>query len=213
MGEFQFTACLEIKELTGKKAEDEQELLDLIEEVSEDSIYFHTHSCFLRHRYISGLYPNDFADWATLQVRDRVLGEKLGEITPEPNKTIEDIRTEIVDLIDNHLSSINVVPAVVYGHPFYFMQSRIIEVPTGITVSNLAEFTEVFKTINTSAIYNHMFEARIRNKRGRSDFALWISDALGNKQLADKIEAIDSYMYSLESLRSRILEICAKELS
>jgi len=38
--------CIEIKELLGKKADDEQELLELIEEVPLDSIYYHTHSYF-----------------------------------------------------------------------------------------------------------------------------------------------------------------------
>jgi len=63
--------CIEIKKLLGKKADDEQELLELIEEVPLDSIYYHTHSYFLRHYYIAGAYPNDFDDWAAIQVRDR----------------------------------------------------------------------------------------------------------------------------------------------
>ncbi|MFC1592671.1 DUF5752 family protein, partial [Candidatus Omnitrophota bacterium] len=78
MHEFIFMGCIEIRELLGKSADNEQELMELIEEVSIDSIYYHTHSYFLRHFYIAGPYPNDFANWAAIQVRDRVLGEKLG---------------------------------------------------------------------------------------------------------------------------------------
>lgn len=211
MKEFNFIGCVEIKELLGKKASDEQKLLDLIEEAPLDSIYFHTHSYFLRHYYIAGPYPNDFANWAAIQVRDRVLGEKLAAVTPSGSKTLEDIRSELAEIIAHHLADIKMVPYVVYGQPFYFMKSKIIEIQTGITVTNLAEFIDALEKVDASAIYNHIFEARLRNKRGRSDFAIWISETLGLKELAYKIEAIDSYMYSMEGLRDKILELCKKE--
>ena len=75
---FLFVGCWELREMLGRSARDEQQLLEAIEEVPSDSIYYHTHSFFLRHKYIAGPYPNDFATWAAIQVRDRVLGEKLG---------------------------------------------------------------------------------------------------------------------------------------
>src|SRR5262249_56544173 len=75
-------ACWELREMLGRRAADVQELLDGLEEVPLDSIYFHTHSYFLRHPYISGPYPNDFANWAAIQLRDRVLGERLAVIYP-----------------------------------------------------------------------------------------------------------------------------------
>ncbi len=212
MNEFHFMGCIEIKELLGKKADDEQQLLELIEEVPIDSIYYHTHSYFLRHYYISGEYPNDFANWAAIQVRDRVLGEKLADVNSSGVKTLEDIRSEFVEIIDGHLSQSQTVPAVVYGQPFYFMQSHIIEVPTGVSVAGLPEFTEVLKTIDASAIYNHVFEARLRDKKGRSDFALWIEQVLGARDLADKFEMVDSYMYSLEGLRKKLLGLCDVQL-
>ena len=212
MSEFHFMGCIEIKELLGKKADNEQELLELIEEVPIDSIYYHTHSYFLRHLYIAGPYPNDFANWSAIQVRDRVLGEKLAVVTPSGEKSLEVMRSELIDIIDAHLSSIRIVPSVVYGQPFYFMQSKIIEVPTGIVVHSLSEFFEALKTVDASTIYNHVFEARLRDRLGRSDFALWLTEALGMKELADKFEMVDSYMYSLEGLRSTLIDLCKQEL-
>jgi hypothetical protein len=212
MNEFHFMGCIEIKELLGRKADDEQELVELIEEVPLDSIYYHTHSYFLRHYYIAGAYSNDFANWAAIQVRDRVLGEKLAVVTPSGEKSLEDIRSELIDIIDIHLSSINIVPRVVYGEPFYFMQSKIIEVPTGVIVTNLEEFYEKLKIVDASTIYNHVFEARLRDRQGKSDFSLWFKGALNMKELADKCEMIDSYMYTLEGLRWQLLDLCKQEL-
>jgi hypothetical protein len=211
MDKFEFRGCIEVKELLGKKADDELELLELIEEVPIDSIYYHMHSYFLRHRYIAEPYPNDFANWAAMQVRDRVLGEKLASVTSERFKSLEEIRLELVDIIDKHLSTINIIPFVVYGQPFYFMKSRIIEVPTDVSVTTFQEFKEALMTIDASAIYNHIFEARLRIRKGRSDFSEWLEEALGKKELAGKFEMIDSYMYSLEGLRTKLLELCEEE--
>lgn len=211
MDTFTFKGCIEIKELLGKKADDELELLELIEEVPIDSIYYHMHSYFLRHRYITEPYPNDFANWVAIQVRDRVLGEKLASVTPEQFKSLEKIRLELADIIDSHLSTMHTIPFVVYGHPFYFMKSRIIEVPTDVSVSSFQEFKEALKRIDASAIYNHIFEARLRVRKGRSDFSIWLEEALGRKELAQNFEAIDTYMYSLDGLRNKLLELCEGE--
>lgn len=208
MKEFVFTDCIEIKELTGKKADDELTLMELIDEAPIDCIYYHIHSCFLRHFYIVGPYPNDFANWTVMQVRDRVLAEKLSAITPTRNKTMEDIRGELVEAIDTHLASIKTNPSVIYGQPFYLMNSKIIEIPTQVAVKNLTEFRNALAVVDASAVYNHVFEARLRVHRGRSDFAIWFEEVLGLKSLADKVEQIDSYMYSLEGLRAKILSLC-----
>jgi len=211
--EFCFTDCIEIKELLGKKADDEMQLMETIEEVSLDTIYYHTHGCFLRHRYIAGTYTNDFAEWTAIQVRDKVLGDMLSCISPGPKASLEDVRSELIEVIDKHLSSIKIVPKVVYGKPFYFMKSRIIEVPTKLKASNLDEFRDSLKIVDASAIYFHLFEARLRVRRGRSDFAIWFEDVLGLKELAEKVEKIDAYMYSLEGLREKILLLCDEALA
>lgn len=69
---------MELREVLGKRAMDEHRWLELIEEVPADSIYYHTHSYFLRHAAIQQLYSNDFATWVVLYAQDRVLGERVG---------------------------------------------------------------------------------------------------------------------------------------
>jgi len=208
MKAFQFTGCVEIKELTGRRADDETRLMELIEEAPDDAIYYHTHSYFLRHFYISGPYPNDFANWAAIQVRDKVLGEKLSAITPSSGYSLNDIRAELIEVIDAHLSTLKTVPSVIYGQPFHLMKSRIIEIPTQLSAGDLRAFRDALAVVDASAIYNHIFEARLRVKKGRSDFAIWMEEVLGLGELAESIERIDAYMYSLEGLREKILLLC-----
>ena len=40
---------------------------------------------------------------------------------------------------------------------------------------------------------------------------IWIGEILGKQKLASKIELIDSYMYSLEGLRNKLVNLCEKE--
>ncbi len=209
---FLFTGCWELREMVGRSARDEQQLLEAIEEIPLDSLSYHTQSFFLRHKYIAGPYPNDFATWAAIQVRDRVLGEKLGILDPYDFENLEALRTEIVNIIDEHLSQLQIIPRVVYGEPFHFMQSRIIEVPTGLEARTLTEFRKILATVDASVVYYHNFEAILRLGRRKGDFALWIEEQLDLPELAQKISRLDFYMTSLESIRHRIIKLCDEVL-
>ena len=209
---FLFVGCWELREMLGRSARDEQQLVEAIEEIPLDSIYFHTHSFFLRHKYIAGPYPNDFATWAAIQVRDRVLGEKLGILDPYDFENLEYLRSEIVSIIEEHLSQLQIIPRAIYGEPFHFMQSRIIEVPTGLEARTLTEFREILATADDSVVYYHTFEAILRLGRRRGDFALWVEEQLGLPELAKRISKLDPYLTSLETIRHRIIKLCDEVL-
>jgi len=204
---FRFIGCSELREILGKEAEDEKRLVELLEEVPLDSIYYHTHSYFLRHSYLELVYPNDFAQWVATEVRDHVLAERLAVVDPFELKGLEPLREELISVVDDHLSRTPIVPRVIFGEPFYFNQSRILEVPTGLEVQTLQEFRNALSEVDVSAIYFHMFEARHRLEREESDFSAWIRQGLGMPELAEKLRIINPYLGSLERLRSALLTI------
>jgi hypothetical protein len=205
---FIFVGCWELREMLGRSARDERQLLEAIEEVPLDSIYYHTHSFLLRHKYIAGPYPNDFATWAAIQLRDRVLGEKLGILSPYDFASLESMRAEIVTIIADHLSRLQVIPRVIYEEPFHFMQSRIIAAPTGFQAQTLSEFRQVLASLDDSVIYYHNFEAILRLGKPKGDFALWVEEQLGLLELGERFSKIHPYQISLESMRRRILSMC-----
>lgn len=205
---FSFIGCSELREMLGKQADDEKKLVELLEEVPLDSVYYHTHSFFLRHRYLVGSFPNDFAHWAATQVRDLVLGERLAVVDPFEFDSMEALREELISIIDDHLSRLSIVPRVVSGKPFFFNQSRIIEVPTGLEARTLPEFRTAIAEVEASAIYYHMFEASIRLARQESDFSFWVETSLGRPDLSAHIRSINPYLGSLERLRARLLDHC-----
>ncbi|MFQ5989368.1 MAG: DUF5752 family protein [Candidatus Methylomirabilales bacterium] len=205
---FEFVGCTELREILGIKAEDEVQLLDLLEEVPIESIYYHTHEYFLRHQYLMGPYPNDFATWVATQVRDRVLGERLGVIDPYEFETLEDLREAIITVMEDHLSKMHSVPRVDDGEPFYFMLSRLVEVPTGTVVRTLQELRDGIATVDASAIYFHFYAARIRRNQRDSDFTIWAEEGLKMPELAQHLRTINPYIFSLEQLRGRLVGIC-----
>lgn len=212
-GPFRFVACLELRESVGRRAEDERQLAELIEEAPLDSIYFHTHGFFLRHKFTAGAYPNDFATWVAQDVRDRALAERLAMVDPAAFPNLEALRDELAAVIDDHLRDLPIVPRVVFGEPFDFVQSRIVEIPTGIEVRTLEEFRNALLEVDLSALYYHLVEARMRLGRDRNDFAAWLDRGLGLSALAAQVRAIDPYGGSLERTRARLIQLCDETLT
>jgi hypothetical protein len=206
-------ACVELREFVGARAEDERQLMELIEQVPLDSIYYHTHAFFLRHKFLAGIYPNDFATWAAVHLRDQVLGEQLAMVDPADFDNLEALRDQLVTIIDEHLRRLQIVPRIVSAEPFDFVRSRIVEIPTGIEARTLDEFRQALLEVDASAIYFHLVEARMRLGRGRNDFADWIERGLGLPRLASRIQSISPYGGSLERTRSRLIQRCDEALA
>jgi hypothetical protein len=205
---FCFTGSSELREILGQEADDEKRLVELLEEVPLSSIYYHTHTYFLRNSHVERLYPNDFAQWVAMEVRDHVLGERLAVIDPFELQGLEPLREELISVIDDHLSRTPIVPRVIFGNPFNFSQSRILEVSTGLEAWTLQEFRNALSEVDVSAIYYHMFEARHRLGKQESDFSAWIEEKLQMPELAGKFRAINPYWGSLERHRSALLTVC-----
>jgi hypothetical protein len=212
-GPFAFVACLELREFLGVRAENERQLADLIDEVSLDSIYYHTHAFLLRHKFVAGAYPNDFASWVAAQVRDRVLGERLAMVDPAAFPTLQALREELVSVIDDHLRGLPIVPGILLGEPFEFIQSRIVEIPTGVAVRTLEELRDALLDVDASAIYFHLVESRLRLGRGQNDFAAWLEQGLELPELAAKVRAVDPYTGSIERARTRLIRLCDEALA
>jgi len=204
---FTFIGCVELRQALDHRARDERELLDRLEDVPPDSVFYHTHGYFLRHRPITTAYGNDFAAWVAVHVRDQVLAERLAVINPFETASLEDLREELMSVVYDHLLRMSSVPRVEFGEVFHFQQSHIVEVPLGPAATTLAEFRAGLSEVDASAIYFHMVEARARLGRRSGDFAEWIRTALALPALAERIERIDAYMTSLERVRARVLTL------
>jgi hypothetical protein len=204
---FRFTSVVQLQEMLGRRARDEQELLELLEEVPIDCIYHHTAARFLRFEVVDAMFPNDFAMWATREVRDQVLGERLGVIDPFDFPNLEALRQELVTTLDDHLARISVVPRVIHGEPFHFMRSRLIEIPSGHEARDIASFEKALSQVDTSSIYYHTVEARLRKGVLEGDFAKWLGDQPGGAQVSAKVARLSPFSSSLEAMRTHLLDL------
>jgi len=211
---FRFVSCMELREVLGKRAMDEQRLLEIVEEAPADSIYYHTHSYYLRHSYRQGLFPNDFATWVALHVQDRVLAEQLGVVDPFAFDDIEQLRGEILTILGEHLGRVKLIPRCSTGEPFEFVRSHIIEADLQLEARTLGEFRAAIAGVEVGAVYYHLCDARLRQGRVSGDFAQWFAadDGLAWPELAHAVVKLAHRGLSLEAMRERIVGLCDQAL-
>jgi len=201
---FVFQGCVQVCELLPHEAHDAREMLEGIRHVPAESIFCHT-SVLLMHRPLQpDAYPNDFALWADIELRDRRLAERLAAIDPFRLGSIEGVRGELVSTLDHHLQQLSAAPSRA-GEPFRFLQYHLVPVQTGHEVRTLQEFRDALTGVDVSTLFFHIVEARYRLGRGRGDFAEWVDTALGRHELAERLSHIDPYAGTLERVRERHL--------
>ena len=200
-------SCANIREIINRRAHGEQELLEGIEEVSEDSIYYHTHSYYLHEKYEYDLYPNDFATWVADDVRDRLLSERLSVLDPFQCENLEALREELLNTIDDHISRLGFAPRALTGDSFYFFRARIMSFPTGVTVKSGKELSRAIATANPQTIFFHFFEDVFRKGSRNSSLVQWAADELGNQELAGRLAAFNPYRLHMEQIRSELLSL------
>ena len=212
---FTFYTRFNLSELTGLKARNIDELVNLIKEVPGSSIYHHTHRFLQQHEYLSPEPPNDFAYWISSALGEDELAEKLASIDIVQFGAIRGLRDRIVSVIEEYRSkcpscSLRFAGA---GKEFYFNKSVGFVVPTLYTANDLLEFKTALERVSNNSIYFHMFEARLRLERESNDFSNWIETSIGDAKLAKEITKLDPYTYALDDLRKTIIKIVGKRIS
>ena len=210
---FHFWGCSEIRESLGLRADSVRHLIERIENVPAESIYYHTVRCLLRHRVVPTPYPDDFSTWVASEVRDVALAERLALESPFDFPDLEAFRQHLLETLDDHLLRQPFAPAGVVGKPFYFLTGHLVAVPLEIKVRDLRGFRKALAHVDESALYYHAVEAIGRLGKPRGDFAAWIEGALSLPSLARRIAEIDAFVMSLTGMRERLLEIVDGELA
>jgi hypothetical protein len=98
------------------------------------------------------------------------------------------------------------------GEVFQFMSSASLEKLTGQKAYTLEEFLALVKSCPDSSVFYHTFSAFRKMREVQvpynSEFAVWVSQSLNEKALAEKFMAVDLSEYgTIESLRIRLVEI------
>lgn len=210
---FRFYTRHYLKELTGLKAKNLTELVNILKDVPESVIYYHTHHFVEEYHYLTPQPANDFALWVGDALGDKILAEKLANIDTFEFSTIGELRNRIMAVINEDLSSRNNRRTASEGREFYFIKSISVILPTPYVAHDLREFVEVLRKISINSLYFHIFESRLRLQRGVNDFSIWLQDCLDEKDLADKIAVLDPYNYTIEGLRTVIIQLIEERIT
>lgn len=208
---FEFYTSVSLRELTGKKATNLRELVEIIKEVPGSVIYYHTHVFLRRHQSLSPDPPNAFANWVSRVLGEYKLGEELASIDICEFSAISQLREKIINVIENHLfADRRYVRYAPRGREFEFIKAHSFVMPTGFIARNLKEFEMVLQKITTHSIYFHIFESRLRLEKGINDFSFWIDTSVGATDLGKIIASIDPYSFAEENLRRKLIDVIRK---
>ncbi len=210
---FRFYTRLHLCELTGLKAANAKELLELIKTVPGSSIYHHTHRFLQQHQYLSPEPPNDFSYWVSNLLGEPEMGERPASIDIIQFSTIRSLREKIVEVIAKYFlqNPNSQTKGVRTGAEFHFLKSISFIFPTDYYAYDLKELTEIMKKITIDSIYFHVFEARLRLGKNGNDFSIWIEKSIGDKELASRLLKLDPYACTMEDLRNILIKIIEKK--
>lgn len=209
---FRFFSRSHLTELTGLKASNLRELLEILKTAPDSIVYYHTHHFLEHYHYLSPEPANDFAVWVSNSLGDEVLGERLASIDTFSFSNLAALKQRLVGVMEESLTNVSVMRTVMPGEEFYFMKSVSVILPTNYVANDLREFVEILRRTSLGSLYYHIFESRLRLGRGMNDFSTWMRGSLGEPDLGDEIARIDPYTYTLEGLRLVLIQLIEKRI-
>lgn len=94
--------------------------------------------------------------------------------------------------------------------PFRFYTETDLPELTGLKAANLQQLSDVIKTAPGASIYRHthgfLQQHQYLSPEPPNDFAYWIADILGERELGEELFSIDTMQYAtLDELRNEII--------
>ncbi len=192
---------------TGKRAQNLRELAELLREIGPDSIYYHFWGGLLRPRFDNPEYHNDFAIWAANSLHDKILAERLAVIDPTGFHSLEGLRQELIDVIEEFLDEKDIPLWAKRDDQFEFIRSQIVVFDTRKAVEGPEGFRSVLPTLSLGSIFYHFIDARQRNQDAIDDFRNWLMGfGARYEPLCERIKCIDPYFASLSRLRDELTD-------
>lgn len=193
---------------TGVKARSLVELRDKLQTIPPSSIYFHFWGGRLRTSFEYREYHNDFSSWVHDYLHDDVLAERLELLNPHQFADMEELRSELIELIDDRLDERELIPWVKSEEQFHFVESKIVIFQTRHRMNEPQEFVRVLPLLTRSSLFYHMIDAARRTPNHTDDFCQWLSEYQEQyKELIIAINRVDPYLISLADLQKKLLEI------
>lgn len=208
---FDVRDCSLIAIATGIRAQNLRELRDKLETIEKASIYYHFWGGRLRARFDDPEYNSDFASWARHSLHDGILAERIGALYPTDFDTLEELRLELIEIIEQRLDESEIVPWAKADQQFGFMTSQIVTFNTNVRVHKPEDLVNVLPEISHGSIYYHFIDARRRTPDRIDDFSVWLKNFdTDYEELLDNFAKIDLYYATLAEIQTQLHTITKK---
>lgn len=206
--EFEIKDCTLLAIATGRRAVDLKELRDILAAISQGSIFYHFWGGLLQPRFEEREYNNDFAAWAWYGLHDAPLAERLAVIDPSEFIELEELRQELLEIIDMRLDERDYLSWVHATTCFEFIRSQIVIFDTNKRAPSPERLAALLPGLDVGSIFYHFIDARRRLKNHGDDFSFWLSShGEPYHELAAKLAGVDIYFEPLSHLKEQLIKI------
>ena len=116
--------CALITLATGIQAQNLKEFREGLQRVPQGSIYHHFWGRLLRAQFDEPEFNNDFASWVFRGLHDLELAERLSMVIPTDFEALEQLRQEVVEVVEERLDESELAPWSMAGQPFIFFTPK-----------------------------------------------------------------------------------------
>jgi hypothetical protein len=205
---FSIKDCALIAIASGKRARNLRELREHLCHIDPGSIYYHFWGGLLRPRFDDPEHHNDFAIWVDHSLHNKRLAERLAVIDPVAFESMEAVRKELIETIEDSLDEIEFPAWTQRDDQFEFIRHQIVVFDTNMTAKAPEDFQDILPEISLGSIFYHFIDARRRNQNSLDDFQNWLMNSGETYEaLCQMINDICPYFTSLKELRQELVKV------
>jgi len=190
---------------TGKRARNLRELRECLRTIDSGSIYYHFWGGLLRPRFDDPEYHNDFAIWIARSLHNKALAERLAVIDPVAYGSMETVRNELIDIIEESLDETEFPLWAKRDDQFEFIRHQIVVFDTHMIANTPESLLVILPEMSLGSIFYHIVDARRRNENSLDDFQNWLR-GFGStyEPLCRAMREICPYFTALKDLRDEL---------
>ncbi len=208
---FEFLTVSYLVRLEDLKATTLAELGEGLEKCSDASIFFHTFQSLSRLHFLTEGFSNDFAQWVLAACNRAELAEQLASLDIREYTSLAELRTDLRRTVKDYCQANSSYAAQHAFEDFTFCDAVEVTTPLGIQARTLGELSAGIEKLSHSSLYYHFITSRLRLHLRTNDFSQWLENGLGLKALASRINYIDIYTNTLDSVRALISKLIEEE--
>lgn len=210
---FSIKDCALISLATGKRAQNLRELRERIQTIDAESIYYHFWGVLLRPSFEDPEFKNDFASWCRHSINDDKTAEMLSIIDPTEFATLDELRAEIIEVIEERLDETEFVRWASPDDQFNFITFQTVVFDTGNRIEKPADLPEAIEKMSISSIFYHFIDARRRTPNRMDDFRQWLMGC-GSQfdEVCREVGLVDPFFPTLHELRGQLAKLFREHL-